>query len=114
MVFHSRRSWCSGLKTIEKLLEVFLRRAARLFIEAGGSLDTRNQTIIVLRRTDRDLIHAMNGARLRAWHEIKRQWDERGVIAWDEVEDRLNKIPFSANDYVLPKHGLARVLASSR
>jgi len=101
-----------GLKTFEKFLEVFLPRTERLFTEAGGSLETRNQTVIVLRRSDRQLIGSMNDARLHACEEIEGQWSEKGSIAWDQVEDRLNEIPFSATDYVLPKIELARVLAS--
>jgi hypothetical protein len=83
-----------------------------LFIQAGGSLETRNQTVIVLRRSDRKLIGSMNDARLHARDAIEGQWLEKEAIAWDEVEDYLNEIPFSANDYILPKDELVRVLAS--
>jgi len=52
--------------TFEKFLPIFLQRAARLFIQAGGSLETQNQTVVILRRTDRSLIGSMNGAKLEA------------------------------------------------
>jgi hypothetical protein len=101
-----------GLKTFEAFLEVFLHRAERLFIEAGGSLEVRNQTVIVLRRSDRQLIGTMNDARLNACAEIEGQSLEREAIDWNQVEDRLNETPFSMTGYVLPSIELARVLGS--
>jgi len=101
-----------GVKTFEAFLELFLHRAARLFSEAGGTLEIRNQTVVVLRRTDRQLIGTMNDARLHACAEIEGQWSETGSIGLDQVEERLNEIPFSATDYVPPKIELARVLSS--
>lgn len=101
-----------GVKTLEKFLEIFLPQAARLFTEAGGSLEIRNQTVIVLRRSDRQLIGSMNDARLHARDEIIGQRLERESVDWDLLEDLLNEIPFSATDYVPPKIELVRVLAS--
>jgi hypothetical protein len=66
-----------------------------LFIQAGGSLETRNQTVIILRRSDRRLIGSMNGARLHARDEVECQWSEKRLVAWDVLEDHLNEIPLS-------------------
>jgi hypothetical protein len=97
--------------TFETFLQVFLQRAARLFIQAGGVLETQNQTVVVLRRTDRSLIGSMNSAKQDALYEIQAQL-ENEMIDWDQVEDRLNEIPFSAIGYSSPKQELVRVLDS--
>ena len=55
---------------------------------------------------------SVNDARLHARDEIEGQWSEKGVIVWDELEDHLNGIPYSAIDHNLPKDELVRVLAS--
>jgi hypothetical protein len=100
-----------GLKTFDQFLEVFLPRAARLFIQAGSSFETRNRTVIVLRRTDRSLIGSMNGAKREARYEIESHF-ANDEIDWNQVEDHLNQIPFSAIGYNSPKDELVRVLAS--
>jgi len=101
-----------GVRTFEQFLPAFLERAARVFKAAGGFLETRNQTVIVLRRSDRQLIGTMNDARRHTCHEIEYRWSQDGQVDWDEVEDELNQIPFSAIDYALPKEELPRVLDS--
>lgn len=97
--------------TYETFLQAFLQRAARLFIQAGGSLETQNQTVVVMRRTDRSLIGSMNAAKHDAHYEIQSRL-ENDVIDWNQVEDRLNQTPFSALGYNSPKDELVRVLAS--
>jgi hypothetical protein len=101
-----------GVRTFEQFFPAFLERAARLFKAAGGFLETQNQTVIVLRRSDQQLIGTMNDARRHACHEIENGRSQNGQVDWDAVEDELNQIPFSATDYILPKEELARVLAS--
>jgi hypothetical protein len=101
-----------GVRTFEQFLPAFLERAARLFKAAGGFLETRNQTVIVLRRTDQQLIGTMNDAQRNARYEIEYRRAQDAGVDWDAVEDELNQIPFSAIDYILPNDELARVLAS--
>lgn len=101
-----------GVRTFEQFLPAFLERAARVFKAAGGFLETRNQTVIVLRRSDRQLIGTMNDARRHARYEIEYRRAQDADVDWDAVEDELNQVPFSATDYVPPKEELARVLAS--
>lgn len=97
--------------TFETFLPAFLQRAARLFIQAGGLLEAQNQNVVVLRRTDRSLIGSMNSAKHDARYEIEAHF-ENDEIDWNQVEDRLNEIPFSAIGYNSPKAELVRVLAS--
>ena len=52
----------------------------------------------------------MNAAKHDAHYEIQSHL-ENDVIDWNQVEDRLNQIPFSALGYNAPKDELVRVLA---
>jgi hypothetical protein len=98
-----------GVRSFDQFLGVFLRRAARIFEEAGGVLDTQTQTIIVLRRSDRSVIGTMNEAREHARLEIEHLNEHSD---WNKVEDRLNGLLFSRNEYHPPREALSRALKS--
>ena len=124
-IFHSRSGQCAmlmndaslamvviplkGITTFDQLLGIFFQRAARLFADAGGVLETGNQTVIVLRRSDRSMIGTMNAAKEHARFAIEVALEE---IEWDKLEDRLNGRPFATLDYACPKDELPRAISS--
>lgn len=95
------------IRTFEQFLPVFLHRAARIFKEAGGTLDPASQTVMILRRSDRSLIGTMNEAREHARIEIAHL---HGQLDWNRVEDQLNGLIFSRIEYHTPRETLVRAL----
>ena len=101
-----------SIRKFEEFIAAFLKRAAARFADQGGQLDSENQTVIVLSRSDRSLIGTMNEAKFILGNRIFGDLEGGGDIDWDRVEGYMNEVLYSRIEYDRPSDRLRKLLLS--
>lgn len=100
----------SGVRDFNQFLPLFLARVAALWRQFGASFDPLNQSVIVLKRTERALIGSQNDIiRMLRFH-IEDALDEWEAVDWPSAEGFINSTPFRLIAYAHPIDELARQL----
>lgn len=99
-----------SIRKFEEFIAAFLKRAAARFADQGGQLDSGNQTLIVLSRSDRSLIGTMNEARFILGNCISDGLEGGDDIDWDRVEGYMNEVIYSRIEYDRPSDRLRKLL----
>lgn len=99
-----------GIRTFGEFVATFLKRAAARFADQGGQLDSENQTVIVLSRSDRRLIGTMNEAKFIIGRSISDDLENGDDIDWDRTERYMNEVIYSRIDYDQPQERLRKLL----
>ena len=102
----------AGVRDFKQFLPVFLARVAALWRQFGASFDPLNQSIVVLKRTERALIGSHNDViRMLRFH-IEDALDEWEAVDWAKAEEFINETPFSLIGYAQPAEELSRQLGN--
>lgn len=100
-----------GITKLENLLRIFLARVREVWGHHGAGFDNENQSVIFLPRGNRSLIGSMNEAifQIRAFVETGFDLDDSQNLT--EVEDLLQRTPYSALGYGFPDRKLQELLS---
>jgi len=99
-----------GIRKFEGFIASFLKRAAVRFADQGGQLDSENQTVIVLSRSDRSLIGTMNEAKFMIDNCVSDAPENGSDVDWDRIEQYMNEVIYSRIDYDQPQERLRKLL----
>ena len=91
-----------GCKKFEDFLLLFLGIASSFLEQRGKAFDPFNQSVVVVKRSDRSLIGTMNEAKFLMQVYVSGDLDSIGTIDWERLEQRLNDVPYSRIGYDSP------------
>lgn len=101
----------TGVKGFPDLWLKLLGRIEQVWTEHGAAFDPKNQTVMMLPRTNRALIGSMTDAmKMLRWYDELAREDGR-ELDLREMEWRSNQTPYKALEYEHPNRLLARLLA---
>jgi len=102
----------AGMKGFDGFLMRFIERVAEEWTRHGLEFDPNDQTVMVVRRSDRSRIGSMNDAiqLMRFHHELAREEGEQ--LDLGDMERRSNQTPYKALGYDLPIERLQRLQES--
>ena len=100
-----------GVRRFEDFLPRFMEQAVPLFQSVGGSIHPSNQSVMVLRRTNRHLIGSMNNAKQLIGFTIADQRQAGESVNWTEAATFINRTPFSVLNFASPLEALASMLS---
>ena len=102
-----------GLTSVESFFEAFLPRVAKVWEEHGGSFDSLNQEVIILKRSNKSLIGSMNEAikMIKFYAEFDRY--EHPNYTPIDLEERLNMTPYKSIGFETTHRLLTRLLAKN-
>lgn len=100
----------AGVRDFTQFLPLFLARVAALWRQFDGAFDPLNQTVVVLKRTERALIGSHNDIiRMLRFH-VENALDEWETVDWSKAEEFINDTPFKLIAYAHPAEEFARQL----
>jgi len=91
-------------------LPLMLARVAGLFGKHGLPFDASNQTVMILPRSNKSLIGAMNEAKLIIRDRCSYDMGHVGEINWQDLEKELNETPYSRIGMDTPDIRLKKLL----
>ncbi len=95
-----------GVRRFEDFLPRFLAQVTSLFKSVGGSINSANQSVLVLRRTNRRLIGSMNNVKQLIGFTIADQRQAGESVDWMEAQTFVNRTPFSVIGFASPLEAL--------
>jgi len=99
-----------GVRDFEVFLPLMLARVAELFVQHGKGIDPKNQSVIILPRSNRSIIGTMNEAKYLVQDGISCDLEHVGEVDWESLENELNETPYSRIDYDTPDKRLRKLI----
>jgi hypothetical protein len=84
-----------GIRKFEDFFLSFVGYVTGFFELHGVPFDPFNQSVVVLARSDRSLIGTMNDAKSLIQRRIALDMDSHRAIDWNDLDLRLNNMPYS-------------------
>ena len=103
-----------GVRRFEDFLPRFLGPVVTLFQSVGGSIDSADQSVMVLRRTNRRLIGSMNNAKQLIGFTIADQQQAGKSVDWTEAQTFVNHTPFSIIGFATPLEALCSFISNGK